>query len=78
VVVGIGGGSVLDAAKVASMTVANPGSIKQYIGANKVKKHGLPSILIPTTAGTGSEASLKALVPALFRMDFGSVLFNSQ
>jgi alcohol dehydrogenase class IV len=57
VVVGIGGGSVLDAAKVASMTVANPGSIKQYIGANKVKKHGLPLILIPTTAGTGSEAS---------------------
>jgi len=57
VVVGIGGGSVLDAAKVASMTVANPGSIKQYIGANRVKKHGLPLILIPTTAGTGSEAS---------------------
>ena len=61
-VVGIGGGSILDAAKIASMAATNPGSIKQYIGANLVKKRGLPLILIPTTAGSGSEATQAAVL----------------
>ncbi|MEM4032953.1 MAG: iron-containing alcohol dehydrogenase, partial [Zestosphaera sp.] len=49
VVIGIGGGSVLDLAKIASIAVTNPGRIRDYIGVNKVKEDGKPLILIPTT-----------------------------
>ncbi|MEM0002489.1 MAG: iron-containing alcohol dehydrogenase [Desulfurococcaceae archaeon] len=57
VVIGIGGGSVLDLAKIASIAITNPGKIRDYIGVNKVKEDGKPLILVPTTAGTGSEVS---------------------
>ena len=56
-VVGIGGGSVLDVAKLASVMATNPGDVADYLGSGKVGKRGLPKILIPTTAGTGSEVS---------------------
>jgi len=65
-VVGIGGGSVLDVAKAGAMLGANEGSIRKYIGIDLVPKPGLPSIMIPTTAGTGSEQS------------YHSILFNRQ
>ncbi|MEM3406418.1 MAG: iron-containing alcohol dehydrogenase [Candidatus Aenigmatarchaeota archaeon] len=54
-IVGFGGGSVLDTAKIASILATNPGKIEDYLGFDLVKKPGLPKILIPTTAGTGSE-----------------------
>jgi len=57
VIIGVGGGSVLDLAKVAAFIVNNPGKVADYIGAFKVKNKGLPLILVPTTAGTGSEVS---------------------
>jgi len=57
VVIGLGGGSVLDLAKVASFAPYNPGKVADYIGIDKVKSKGLYLILIPTTAGTGSEVS---------------------
>lgn len=56
-IIGYGGGSSLDMAKIASLASANPKPIKQYIGVEKVPKKGLPLILIPTTAGSGSEVS---------------------
>ncbi len=62
VVVGVGGGSVLDMAKVASIAPANPGSMREYVGIGKVKNKGLPMILVPTTAGTGSEISKTTMV----------------
>jgi len=55
-VVGVGGGSVLDMAKTASIMATNSGSIRDYFG-KEVPKKGLQKILIPTTAGTGSEVS---------------------
>jgi len=61
-VVGIGGGSVLDMAKVAAMAATNPGSMKAYVGVDLVKKPSIPSILLPTTAGTGSEVTNVAVV----------------
>jgi len=62
-VVGIGGGSVLDMAKVASAAAANPEQeASAFLGANKIKNPSAPKILIPTTAGTGSEATPFALV----------------
>jgi alcohol dehydrogenase class IV len=61
-VVGLGGGSVLDMAKVASIAATNPGSVKDYLGINLVRKPGKPKILIPTTAGTSAEVTVNAVV----------------
>ena len=56
-VVGVGGGSSLDMAKVASIMKINPGSPSEYIGVNRVEERGIPLIAVPTTSGTGSEAT---------------------
>ncbi len=61
-IVGVGGGSVLDMAKVAAISQANPGPMRRYVGVDKVKRAGLPKILLPTTAGTGSEVTNVAVV----------------
>lgn len=57
-VIGIGGGSAMDAAKAISAFCANP-DIKpdDIFTANNLKNGALPIVLIPTTAGTGSEAN---------------------
>jgi alcohol dehydrogenase len=55
VIVGLGGGSSLDIAKVTSVMLANEGPIDKYFGMELVPRPGVPLILIPTTAGTGSE-----------------------
>jgi len=61
-VIALGGGSVMDVAKSASVLTTNPGSIAQYLfgdGAARkpITADGIPVIAIPTTAGTGSEVS---------------------
>jgi alcohol dehydrogenase class IV len=57
-VVGIGGGSSLDAAKAIALLLEHPGSIIRYMDMPpKEMKVSFPIVLIPTTAGTGSEAS---------------------
>jgi alcohol dehydrogenase len=61
VVVGIGGGSALDLAKAAAVLITNPGSAVDYIGLDLVKEPGRPLICLPTTAGTGSEATFTAV-----------------
>ncbi len=60
--VGIGGGSPMDIAKTTSIMLANEGPIGAYFGVNLVPKPGLPTILVPTTAGTGSEATPIAIL----------------
>jgi alcohol dehydrogenase len=60
-VIGVGGGSTMDIAKAISVLVRNEGKAIEYIGLDKVKKPGIPSIMIPTTAGTGSETTLTAV-----------------
>ena len=55
--IGFGGGSALDAAKVIACLAKNEGVVRDYLGANKIPKRGLPFILVPTTAGTGAEVS---------------------
>ncbi len=57
VVVGIGGGSSLDVAKASSALVINGGQITDYVGIDKLPMKGLPTILLPTTSGTGSEVT---------------------
>lgn len=54
-VIGLGGGSSLDTAKLASLMVANTGEPADYFGTGLVPRPGLPKILVPTTAGTSSE-----------------------
>lgn len=61
-IVGVGGGSCMDSAKVGALLATNPGEAREYcvhvgMTAREVKNKTLPKILIPTTAGTGSEAS---------------------
>lgn len=54
-VIAFGGGSTMDACKAALIVHANGGKIEDYEGVDKGKKKSLPLIVIPTTAGTGSE-----------------------
>ena len=61
-VIAVGGGSVLDAAKMMAMLHTNPGPLKKFEGIQKCKKPGLPLFAIPTTAGTGSEITLAAII----------------
>ncbi|MBN1401926.1 MAG: iron-containing alcohol dehydrogenase [Anaerolineae bacterium] len=60
-VIGLGGGSSMDVAKMAAAMTANAGVVTDYFGAGKLPKPGLPIIAIPTTAGTGSEVSPAAV-----------------
>ena len=57
VVIGIGGGSSLDVAKGVSIMATNDGTVLDLCGIDLVKNAPLKKILIPTTAGTGSEAT---------------------
>jgi alcohol dehydrogenase len=56
-VVGIGGGSVLDAAKAAAMVIPNGGTAESYEGRERFTENPLPFIAVPTTCGTGSEVT---------------------
>ena len=61
-ILAVGGGSSLDTAKGANFLLTNGGTIRDYWGWNKATKPMLPSIAIPTTAGTGSECQSYALI----------------
>ncbi|WP_165498082.1 iron-containing alcohol dehydrogenase [Siculibacillus lacustris] len=63
VIVAIGGGSVLDAAKGVALLQTNDGSIRDYLDqVKKPTRRGLPLIAVPTTAGTGSEVTPFAVI----------------
>jgi alcohol dehydrogenase len=61
-IVAIGGGSSLDCAKGINFVLTNGGSMRDYWGFGKAARPMLPSIGVPTTAGTGSEAQSYALI----------------
>jgi alcohol dehydrogenase len=61
VIIGIGGGSILDVTKMASALVTNPGRTKDYFGREKVPQRGKPTIIVPTTSGTGAEVTKHAI-----------------
>jgi alcohol dehydrogenase class IV len=56
-VIGLGGGSAMDCAKMAAVMMKNIGKVTDYFGADRIPNPGLQVIAIPTTAGTGSEAT---------------------
>ena len=61
-IVGLGGGSAMDTAKGVNFLLTNGGRMEDYWGTNRATKPMLPSIGIPTTIGTGSEAQSYALI----------------
>ncbi|MFM8324957.1 MAG: iron-containing alcohol dehydrogenase, partial [Pirellulaceae bacterium] len=61
-VIGVGGGSNLDVAKVTALVLRHGGQPEDYFGFQKVPGPILPLIAIPTTAGTGSEVSHSAVL----------------
>jgi alcohol dehydrogenase class IV len=73
-VVGVGGGSVMDVAKLAAALVGNPGGVIEYtnFGDKRFGRPAVPTILVPTTAGTGAEASPNAVVTSGNRKAFAN------
>ncbi len=64
-VVALGGGSVIDTAKAVAVLAGHPGPIEDYLGRADVITHNVaPLIVLPTTSGTGSEASRGAGIHA--------------
>ena len=61
-IIGLGGGSSMDTAKGCNFILTNGGEMKDYWGIGKASHPMLPSIMIPTTAGTGSECQSFALI----------------
>jgi len=57
IVVALGGGTTLDTAKGVSLMAVNSGSVLDYEGMDRAPLKGLPKIMIPTTAGSGSEVT---------------------
>jgi alcohol dehydrogenase class IV len=63
-VVGIGGGSAMDVAKAVSVVAKTNTRLDEIYGIEKVTGRRLPLILIPTTAGTGSEVTYSSVITA--------------
>jgi len=62
IIITFGGGSSIDTGKVISFLVKNEGRVRDYFGFVTFKNDPIPIIAVPTTAGTGSEATLVAIV----------------
>lgn len=62
VVVGIGGGSAMDVAKLVAVLLAHPVTLAGLLAKAPLPGRGLPTVMVPTTAGTGSEATPNAIV----------------
>ncbi|MGI9286277.1 MAG: iron-containing alcohol dehydrogenase [Pseudomonadales bacterium] len=61
-VVGFGGGSSMDTAKLVALMVKSGETLQEIYGVEQAKGQRLPLVLIPTTAGTGSEVTAVAIV----------------
>lgn len=79
VVIGLGGGSALDAAKSIALLATNTGAIEDYEGKGKYNTAPLPIIAVPTTCGTASEVTWVSVVThteRLFKMSIkGPAMF---
>lgn len=76
--VALGGGSVIDTAKFTAVLASHGGLIEEFLGqSDKIDHRTAPIIAIPTTAGTGSEASPDAGIhPSSFDISDGMTSFN--
>lgn len=74
VLIGLGGGSAMDSTKAAALRACHPGPLSQYFGMHKVPGPCMPTIMIPTTAGTGSEmTSISVIADAASNSKIGIV-----
>ncbi|HYU33399.1 MAG TPA: iron-containing alcohol dehydrogenase [Thermoanaerobaculia bacterium] len=64
-VVALGGGSAIDAAKVAAVLATSGGKTSDYFGFDTVRRPGLPLVTVPTTPGSGAEVSSHAVIVQL-------------
>lgn len=61
VFIGLGGGSSMDLTKVVSALMVQEADVRDLFGVEKVTKPGLPTFMLPTTSGTGSEVTRMAV-----------------
>ncbi|MED1796127.1 iron-containing alcohol dehydrogenase [Brevibacillus nitrificans] len=61
-ILGVGGGSAIDAAKAIALLGTNDGSIVDYEGVDKITHPLPPMVMVPTTAGSGSEVSQFSII----------------
>lgn len=61
-VVGIGGGSAMDTAKLVAVLLNNDVSLRDLLNKAPIARRGVPTLMVPTTAGTGSEATPNSIV----------------
>ena len=61
-IVALGGGSPMDAAKAIAVLLTNEGPLARFQGYHQIPRPGVPLIVIPTTAGTGSEVTKVAVI----------------
>jgi alcohol dehydrogenase len=64
VVVGLGGGSSMDTAKLGAVLAVHGGATDGYLGNELIPGRGLPTVMIPTTGGTGAEATPNSVFKA--------------
>lgn len=62
VIIGAGGGSVMDVAKAASIIATNGGEVKDYWAGKVFTRPSIPYIAVPTTSGTGTEVTKNAVI----------------
>ena len=61
-VIAVGGGSSIDTAKAACMLATNGGDLRDYVGFERFRNDPVPMFAVPTTAGTGSEVTIVAVM----------------
>lgn len=61
-VIGIGGGSSMDVAKLIAVMLTNDLSLREMLDKAPLRRRGVPTIMVPTTAGTGAEVTPNAIV----------------
>jgi alcohol dehydrogenase len=61
-VIGLGGGSAIDIAKVAAQLLKLPGKTEDYLMTTSFPKKGAPLIAVPTTSGTGTECTMYSVI----------------
>ncbi|NDP38412.1 MAG: iron-containing alcohol dehydrogenase [Rhodoferax sp.] len=61
-VIGIGGGSAMDVAKIVAVLLNNDVSLRDLLNKAPIVRRGIPTLMIPTTAGTGSEATPNSIL----------------
>lgn len=61
-VVGVGGGSAIDVAKALAVLLAHPVEVRALLTGTPVPGRGVPTVMVPTTAGTGAEATPNSII----------------